>query len=128
MSNSYNPEYHRQWYKKNKSRLLAKAKIRYESSAKARKDMKDRAWKSSIKKKFGISVEQYNQMFAAQSGTCAICSRHQSQFKTRLAVDHNHKTGEVRGLLCDPCNRAIGLLQESEQSLLKAVEYIKGVK
>lgn len=68
-------------------------------------------------KKFGITPEQYDQMLHEQQGVCAACGKaetHRNQFGVcRLAVDHNHDTGQVRGLLCGRCNRALGLLGDS---------------
>jgi hypothetical protein len=73
---------------------------------------------------FGITLEQYNQLFAKQEGKCAICQKHQIEFKKAHAVDHNAKTGEIRGLLCENCNKGIGNLQESVESLERAIDYI----
>jgi hypothetical protein len=58
-------------------------------------------------KKFGITVEQFNEMFKKQEGVCKICGSPQQQNK-RLCIDHNHNTEEVRGLLCFQCNRSLG--------------------
>lgn len=74
---------------------------------------------------YGLQIEDYNKMYSEQNGRCKICSRHQIDFSKRLAVDHCHKTGKVRGLLCNACNASLGLLQENEQSLLKMLLYIK---
>jgi hypothetical protein len=63
-----------------------------------------------IDKKYGVTREQHDRMFDEQGGCCALCRTPQSELPKRLGVDHNHVTGEVRGLLCDPCNRGIGLL------------------
>ncbi len=54
--------------------------------------------------KYGLTPEDYNRMFEQQAGKCQGCERHQSEFNRRLVIDHNHKTGKVRGLLCVPCN------------------------
>lgn len=57
-------------------------------------------------KKFGITPEQYEELYAQQNGCCAICGRHQSSFKRRLAVEHDHgELGQVRGLVCFKCNK-----------------------
>ena len=61
-------------------------------------------------------------MFAKQDGRCAICCREQDS--KRLAVDHDHHTGQVRGLLCSDCNRGIGLLQDNALNLLAAYHYL----
>lgn len=73
-------------------------------------------------KKFGLTVEEYSLMEEAQCGKCAICGV-PSEGKA-LAVDHNHETGKVRGLLCGPCNMALGQLEPSNR-LSVAVQYLK---
>ena len=77
--------------------------------------------------KFGISPVQYNEMVIEQDGYCAICGRHQSELKRRLAVDHNHVTGEIRGLLCGNCNGQIALL-ENAPKLKAAMDYLNRYK
>lgn len=80
---------------------------------------------SSLKRNFGITPEQYNKMFSEQNGCCAICDRHQDLFNKRLAVDHNHHTGEIRGLLCNYCNhRVVGRHRDGEL-LRKIADYIE---
>jgi hypothetical protein len=61
-------------------------------------------------KKYGISRAQYDTLLAKQDGKCALC-RCPPKLGKKLVVDHNHKTGMVRGLLCDGCNRALGLVE-----------------
>jgi hypothetical protein len=61
----------------------------------------------SIKRFSGMSVEQFDEMYIKQKGCCAICGKHQSLFKRRLDIDHCHKTGKVRGLLCATCNAQV---------------------
>ena len=88
---------------------------------------------SWLMKKYGISSIDYNQILSIQNGRCAICKRskeentisHRSGKFLPLAVDHCHKTGIVRGLLCDPCNRAIGFMKEDIVALESAINYIK---
>ena len=86
--------------------------------------------KNLLKYKYDITFEQYEDMFTAQNGVCAACrmpeeSRHQNGNIKRLAVDHNHETGEIRALLCHGCNLALGFLHEDLQKCLGLVEYIK---
>lgn len=78
----------------------------------------------SLKRDFGITPEQYEQMLTDQDGGCAICGG-QNIANKRLAVDHNHVTGEVRGLLCHHCNAAIGHVEENVSRLLRMIAYIK---
>lgn len=82
-------------------------------------------------KKLGCSLEQYEKLLKSQDGKCAICgavSGHTTKrgSKAKLAVDHDHKTGEIRGLLCNRCNRGLGYL--GEQHLERAVEYIRSAR
>ena len=56
----------------------------------------------------------YNAAFLVQAGKCYLCDRHQSEFKQRLAADHNHATGQFRGLLCLHCNWRVGILEDKE--------------
>lgn len=73
---------------------------------------------------FGISLAEYNTMFAVQNGLCAGCYKHQTQFKTRLAVDHDHRTGKVRGLLCNSCNWILGKTDDSPIRLQNLMDYL----
>ena len=68
---------------------------------------------------YGISIEEYDRMKKEQGSKCAICGR-----GGHLYVDHNHNTGEVRGLLCNSCNSAIGQLQDSPAVVTKALRYL----
>ena len=83
------------------------------------------ARKSHLKFKYGITPEEYDNLFSMQKGCCAICSKHQSLFVRRLATDHNHKTGKVRGLLCHQCNIRLGMLEDS-LFVVNAQNYLKG--
>lgn len=76
-----------------------------------------------LKNRYGITVEQYDEMYERQGGRCAICSA-ESPGRT-FDVDHDHDTGEVRGLLCNPCNRAIGLLGHDHDLLMSAIQYLE---
>lgn len=74
---------------------------------------------------YGITEDQYEYLLTKQQNRCIICDKHQSELKKRLAVDHNHKTGEIRGLLCDYCNyRVIG--RHTDGSLLRRMaDYVE---
>lgn len=82
---------------------------------------------------YGISLESYKKMWADQGNVCAICGdsgeyRATASNSVSLVIDHCHKTGEVRGLLCHTCNSALGQFQDSTEMLLKAVEYLTAKK
>jgi len=79
----------------------------------------------NLKKSFGIGIAQYNELLSAQGGLCAICGSDTCVTGRNLAVDHNHVTGKIRGLLCHPCNTAIGLLRDDKETLLKAIMYLE---
>lgn len=81
-----------------------------------------------LAEKFGITSQTYNQMFQEQDGRCWICQKHQSELKKRLFVDHDHTSGMIRCLLCQKCNFAIGLLDESEFTFKRALAYLKKFK
>ena len=97
----------------------------------AKTRLKDNSYhnrKSSLKKAYGITIDDYNRMFAKQNGCCAICKTHITQLnqprKKYLCVDHDHHTGKIRGLLCDKCNRGIGLLQDNKEIVSNAYHYL----
>lgn len=70
---------------------------------------KDKARAGHLRRTYGITPEQYEELLARQEGRCAVCLKSADKEGTNLAVDHNHKTGEIRGLLCRYCNhRVIG--------------------
>lgn len=76
--------------------------------------------------RYGLTETEYNQLVKKQNGVCRCCGISPEQTKfSRLAVDHNHKTGKVRGLLCGSCNRALGMLRENVKTLEAMICYLK---
>jgi hypothetical protein len=81
-------------------------------------------------RKYGLSLQQYNEMLSRQNDTCAICLQKETYIpngKTSpqsLSIDHDHKTGKVRGLLCYACNLAIGLLKDNPDAANRAAAYL----
>lgn len=82
---------------------------------------------ASVSRRFGIGRDGYAKLYAAQGGVCAICGpRTGRNGRTkRLAVDHDHVTGEVRGLLCGPCNRIIGIMRDDAETFQRAADYLR---
>lgn len=78
-----------------------------------------------IERTYGVTLEEYNQIFQKQSGLCAICKIHQSKLSKPLFVDHNHETGIVRGLLCSSCNFMLGNAKDNLEILLESIKYLK---
>jgi hypothetical protein len=83
---------------------------------------------TKLKKRFGITLEQFNQMYIVQNGKCLICDATESNLGHRLAVDHCHITGKIRGLLCKSCNVGIGHLKDNIETLKRAIKYLEKFK
>ena len=108
----------KQWARENPARLR-ETKRRYAESG--RKAAADR--RSHLKRKFGLTVEQYDAMLAAQGGVCAICGR-PPRDDISLHVDHDHETGQVRGLIDFRCNNALGDFDDDAARLAAAIRYL----
>jgi len=82
--------------------------------------------KYRLKNKYGISLEEYDALLKEQQYRCAICLCNvpSKKYHKYLAVDHDHKTGKVRGLLCSNCNRALGFLKEQITTIQNMITYI----
>ena len=82
---------------------------------------------SQLKQNYGITKEKYEDKIKSQDGKCAICSAETPQQKNikRFSVDHCHKTKQVRGLLCSPCNKGLGCFYDNISNLEKAIEYLR---
>ena len=98
-------EYQRDYYARNPERLRNK----------------------QLKQWYGITLADYNTMFQQQNGFCLICGIHQSEVNKTFCVDHDHETGEVRGLLCDQCNKGLGHFKDNPSFLEKAADYLRRV-
>jgi hypothetical protein len=83
-------------------------------------------------KKLGITAADYWRMFDDQDGRCASCGRTEPSIfiktRTRFDIDHNHKTGEIRALLCQPCNLMVGLSGEDPDILQRVAKYLENHK
>ena len=77
-----------------------------------------------LRRSYGIGTAEYNQLLEAQGGVCAICSEECATGRA-LAVDHDHDSGAVRGLLCARCNRGLGMFGDNLDRLNQAVAYLK---
>lgn len=79
-------------------------------------------------RKYGITPDQYDEMFAAQNGVCALCAQPADpngvRAASRLHVDHDHETGKVRALLCNHCNRGIGAFRDDPDLMQRASLYV----
>lgn len=133
MTTEHNKEYRSNWYKKNSEKIISKSKKNYqkhkeyylEYNRKYRLENVDKNRDTVYKHRYGITLEDYNRMFLDQNGCCAICEKHQSEFDKRFAVDHDHETGKVRGLLCSYCNKLLGLALDKPELLIASANYLE---
>lgn len=125
------------YYERNREKIKKRASDYYRKNRKViraqqnarRLDPAFKAWDRDyqLRKKYGIGQEEYEKLLAEQGGGCAICGGTAPGRKDRevFAVDHDHKTKKVRGLLCVQCNTAVGNLRDSPELLLRALEYLR---
>lgn len=121
-----------EWYEQLRQGAGEQAKDWYARKWEARKD-RDPRWdhERNLLKKYGITRTQYDAMFAAQDGKCAICFQPETFKEVKsdkarlLAVDHCHKTGMVRNLLCWRCNTTLGAVKESNELLEAMKVYLR---
>lgn len=105
--------------------------VRSECSACSRSDV-DKKSDTRYRKKYGISLDQVQKLLAQQGGVCAICKCQPAKDNTittleRFAVDHDHQTGVIRGILCNWCNLGLGHLDDSVDRLLSAIAYLQSI-
>jgi hypothetical protein len=113
----------KEWVQKNREKVNASNRKRYNSLSSEEKRNRNRRQQISL---YGLTVEQYDAMLIEQNYVCAICNKSEkSSTKGVLFIDHDHKTGKVRGLLCDTCNRGLGYFYDNKLFLHNAIEYLK---
>jgi hypothetical protein len=128
----------KEYYQKNKDKILEyriknKDKIQKQNLTYKRFHKKE-AKNKQLQKKYNITLEKYNKILDEQHGVCAICGKKEplKHFKSKqsysLSVDHNHKTGKVRGLLCSNCNFIIGHSREKISVFQQAIIYLRKYK
>lgn len=98
-----------------------KGKLRY-------KNHKDKHINNRLRKKFGITLNEYHDLLKQQNGVCAICGNPPKENKPMLSVDHDHKTKKLRGILCSSCNQGIGLFHDNIEHLANAIKYLSIVR
>ncbi len=79
-----------------------------------------------LRRKYNVSLEDYGWLLSLQEGGCAICGRTPEEEGRRLAIDHDHETSKIRGLLCHNCNRGLGYFQNDPFLLTLAIGYLEG--
>ncbi len=110
--------YQKKYYQDNKARLREQQKQYY---YKNKRHIQYVNWRWQITKRFGITEEDYNNLLNNQKSKCAICGRREFAKRgiviKRLAVDHCHKTGQIRGLLCSKCNGTLGWYEQCKEKI-----------
>lgn len=104
-----------------KLRLPKKVRV---AKWKARPENKVARRAYDLNEKYGLSIEKYDELLIESCGKCALCGKPFDNYIREPAVDHNHVTGEIRGLLHAKCNKAIGLFNEDTAALLNAIKYL----
>lgn len=118
-------ELKKKWYKTEAGKAARKRYKQGPSGMKAKR--------RALLKSYGMTVEDYDRMFQEQNGVCAVCGLSETSIGNGgnlkpLAVDHNHKTGKIRGLICSTCNTSLGGFQVDElgiELLTSAISYIR---
>jgi Recombination endonuclease VII len=121
------PEYHekrkeanRVYYKQNRDGINARQRLRWSTDPEYRGRCKVRSTEGNRRRKYGVTSEDYQRMLTEQEGRCAMCKRY---FGEALRVDHCHRTGRVRRLLCHGCNVGFGFFGEDANALRTAADY-----
>ena len=111
-------------------RSIEKVESKKEYAKKWREDNKEHLRNQRLIKEFGIDIDDYNLLLESQNYRCAICKSTETGRKDteHFSVDHCHKTGKVRGLLCKPCNILLGESKDDPSILYRAADYLMGVK
>lgn len=131
----------KRYYEKHKEKILQKAREKkeagevrtYTDEQKERKRIYHKEWRARNKDKilndtllfkYGILAEDFYTLLRDQEGGCAICGTEECSSGKRMAVDHCHTTGKVRGILCGNCNKGLGCFLDSPDILVKAIKYL----
>lgn len=136
-SKCYSKKYSKDWYERNRKRILAEGKEKYRKNAASErkrssdrwyalseKERKRRSRIQALRRKYGITVEDYDRMFVEQKGKCFLCGKRPKKGRP-LSVDHCKDTKKVRKLLCDICNRSLGHIERDLSWVERALRYLE---
>jgi len=126
-------ESNRKWAENNRDKVNAKQKRYTQKHSEVIKkkqyewyrNNKEKVKEFSLLRKYNLSLEQYRKMLDTQEHKCLLCKISAKDTASKyLVVDHCHNTGKIRGLLCNPCNTAIGLLKENIETIKNVIQYL----
>ncbi len=126
-------KYKKTYYEKNKDKILESVKIYQSENSDLIKKSKQEKYKESdyscirdqrLRQNYGIRLIDYYKMYNSQNGECKICGK----FYDKLNVDHCHKTKIIRGLLCQICNKGLGLFKDNQIFLKNAIDYLNQIE
>ena len=109
-------KYNHNYYQKNKTKVKRKRNQRSRENPSIEKA-------KSLRRHYGITLDEWQLMWEDQDGKCAICGKHFLK-PSNANVDHNHETGKIRGLLCGRCNRGLGHFYDNTELLMKVIKYL----
>ncbi len=115
--------YRREWRKRNHDKVKAQKERQHAAALRWRQQNKGHLRERMLISLYGLSQAAYNNILVQQKGVCAICL--QAPNGKVLCVDHDHETGNVRGLLCENCNRALGMMKDDSMRLRAAADYLE---
>ena len=103
------------WIAQNRERHNEYKRNRYRKNPRAHKN-------AVLKRCYGITLEEKEALMTAQGGQCGVCRR---DLTGKICVDHDHKTGKIRGILCSTCNSGLGFFGDSIEIIQKAISYLE---
>lgn len=119
-------KYNKSWYLANREKRIAQTSLwRKNNQEKVRSARSKNNLRDGLRRRYGISIEQFNEMVLRQGNVCGICGNAFGNGSRDRQVDHCHKTGRIREILCINCNSGIGRFKDSPELLQKAIDYLK---
>lgn len=115
---NYNKEYLKNWVIKNRNKSNT-IKTKYQKSSKGKINSKY----SKIKSRYGLTKEEYDRLIISTGNICSLCNN--EFINNKYCVDHCHSTGKIRGIICDRCNKALGLVKDSKTTLMNMLNYLE---
>jgi hypothetical protein len=122
--NEWNKEYYENHKMEAKNHNKEYYENHYESHKEQYKEYYNHDRERIYNQTYNISLEEYNSLYESQMGCCAICKKPQSEVKKRFSIDHNHKNGKIRGLLCNSCNLFLGICCDDINILKESINYL----